>query len=86
MNLTQNAIAQLKAIRAQGDSQQTQINALIDMLGSTAPLPEENGRPPRATAGNQCPNCGVSNPTRETSGGFGSGEEKTYCGSCSHEF
>ena len=77
MNLTPNVIAQVKAIRSLCD-------ALLDLLESM-PAPE-GSTPARVPAkGNQCPHCGISNPTRETSGGFGSGEETTHCGYCGKE-
>ena len=86
MNLTPNVIAQLKVIRSQVEAPvDAQIDSLIDLL-ETMPEPKES-TPARVPAkGNQCPHCGVSNPTREASGGFGSGEETTYCGHCGKEF
>ena len=82
MNILAQAISQVKLIRGQADS-------LLELLDAIPAVPEpEEGRTPtrKPAKGNVCPKCGVSNPTRETSGGFGSGEEKTYCGNCSHEF
>lgn len=80
VNVTAQAVAQLKAIRSQ-------VDALLALLDDGEPLPpaatdKASRVPPK---GNRCPNCGVSNPKRETSGGFGSGEEKTYCGNCGHD-
>ena len=85
MNLTPNVIAQLKVIRSQVDAPvDAQIDSLIDLL-ETIPEPKES-TPARVPAkGNQCPHCGKRNPTRETSGGFGHGEETTCCGTCGHE-
>ena len=81
MNLTTNVIAQVKAIRSQVDAQ---CDALIDLLEAMPAA--EGSTPARVPAkGNRCPHCDVSNPTRETSGGFGSGEETTRCGHCGEE-
>ena len=85
MNLTPNVIAQLKVIRSQVEAPvDAQIDSLIDLL-ETRPGPgSASARVP--AKGKQCPHCGVSNPKRETAGGFGHGEEKTYCGNCGKEF
>ena len=78
-NVTAPVIAQLRTIRSQIDS-------LILLLTEGDPLPPAERTAARVPAkGNQCPHCGVSNPKRETAGGFGYGEEKTYCGTCGKE-
>ena len=82
MNILAQAISQVKLIRGQADS-------LLELLDAAAALPPEpeGSTPARVPAkGNRCPHCGVSNPKRETAGGFGHGEEKTYCGNCGKEF
>ena len=82
MNILSQVISQVKLLRGQADS-------LLELLDATAalPAPEGSSTPARVPAkGNKCPHCGVSNPTRETAGGFGSGEETTYCGHCGKEF
>ena len=86
MNITPNVIAQLKVIRSQCEPPvDAQIDSLIDLIETT--LEPKESTPARVPAkGNRCPHCGVNNPTRETSGGFGSGEETTYCGTCAKEF
>ena len=83
MNVLAQAISQVKLIRGQADS----LLELLDAIpAALEPEPKES-TPARVLAkGNQCPHCGKSNPTRETSGGFGHGEETTCCGTCGHEF
>ena len=81
MDILAQVISQVKLMRDHAD-------ALLELLDATAALPasEESSTPARVPAkGNRCPHCGVSNPTRETSGGFGSGEETTRCGHCGKE-
>ena len=80
MDILAQAISQVKLIRGQAD-------ALLELLDAAAVLPPEEGRTQtrKPAKGNVCPNCGVSNPVRETVGGFGNDEEKIVCGTCAKE-
>ena len=80
MDILAQVISQVKLMRDHAD-------ALLELLDAAGALPPEEGRAQaRVPAkGNRCPHCNVSNPARETVGGFGSDEEKIICGTCAKE-
>ena len=80
MDILAQVISQVKLMRDHAD-------ALLELLDAIPAVPEpEESTPARVPAkGNVCPHCGVSNPVRETVGGFGSDEEKIVCGTCAKE-
>ena len=80
MDILAQTISQVKLMRQQADT-------LLELLDAAAALPPEEGRTPtrKPAKGNECPHCGVSNPERETVGGFGNDEEKIICGTCAKE-